>query len=140
MEQGRRAVRHALGLATDTTATALVPFCAYTIPEIASVGLNAAQATELHGSALVGHAHYSEIARAHVNASGQGLIKLIATPDGKRLLGAQVVGEGASELVHVGQMALLGRAEVDVFVEATFNFPTLAEGYRIAALDIIRQR
>jgi NAD(P) transhydrogenase len=140
MEQGRRAVRHALGLPTDKAATAMIPFCAYTIPEIASVGLSSAEAIAQHGGAIVGRAPYSEIARAHVSASGDGLIKLVASPDGRRLVGVQVVGDGASELVHVGQMAMLGGCDVDVLIEATFNFPTLAEGYRIAALDIVRQR
>jgi NAD(P) transhydrogenase len=140
MEQGRRAARHALGLHTDPSAIAMIPFCAYTIPEIASVGLSAAEATAKHGSVIVGRAPYSEIARAHVSASGDGLIKLVASADGRRLLGVQVVGEGASELVHVGQMAMLGSCEIETFIEATFNFPTLAEGYRIAALDVVRQR
>ena len=94
--------------------------------------------TAAHGNVIVGRAQYGEIARAHVSAYGEGLIKLIASPEG-RLLGVQVVGECASELVHVGQMALLAGFDVDVFIEATFNFPTLAEGYRVAALDVIRQ-
>ena len=140
MEQGRRAARHALGLHTDKSAIAMIPFCAYTIPEIASVGLSSAEAIEKNGTAIIGRAPYSEIARVHVSASGDGLIKLVATPDGRRLLGVQVVGEGASELVHVGQMAMIGNCDVDVLIEATFNFPTLAEGYRIAALDVVRQR
>ncbi len=140
MEQGRRAARHALGLPNDKAVVAMIPFCAYTIPEIASVGLSCAEAIEKHGGAIVGRAPYSEIARAHVSASGDGLIKLVATPDGRRLVGVQVVGEGASELVHIGQMAMIGGCDVDVLIEATFNFPTLAEGYRIAALDVIRQR
>jgi len=140
MEQGRRAARHALGLPNDKSAIAMIPFCAYTIPEIASVGLSSTEAITQHGGAIIGRAPYSEIARAHVSASGDGLIKLVASPDGRRLVGVQVVGEGASELVHVGQMAMLGSCEIDVLIEATFNFPTLAEGYRIAALDIVRQR
>jgi NAD(P) transhydrogenase len=140
MEQGRRAARHALGLQTDKSAIAMIPFCAYTIPEIASVGLSSAEAIAQNGAAIIGRAPYSEIARAHVSASGDGLIKLVTSPDGRRLVGVQVVGEGASELVHVGQMAMLGNCEVDTLIEATFNFPTLAEGYRIAALDVVRQR
>jgi NAD(P) transhydrogenase len=139
MEQGRQAARHALGQGI-ARAEGLVPFCAYTIPEIASVGLSEDEAIAKYGSALVGRAPYEEIARAHVAACGTGLIKLVASPDGRRLLGVQIVGEGASELVHVGQMALLASAEIDIFVEATFNFPTLAEGYRIAALDIVNRR
>jgi NAD(P) transhydrogenase len=140
MEQGRRAVRHALGLTADKSAASAIPFCAYTIPEIASVGLTEAEAIAKHGGAVVGRARYAEIARAHVSAYGEGLIKLIASADGRRLLGVQVVGECASELVHVGQMALLAGFDVDIFIEATFNFPTLAEGYRVAALDVVSKR
>lgn len=140
MEQGRRAVRHALGYEENQTACAAIPFCAYTIPEITGVGLSEEEAIQKHGAIVVGRAKYAEIARAHVSAHGEGLIKLIAAPDGRKLLGVQVVGECASEIVHVGQMALLAGFDVDMFVEATFNFPTLAEGYRVAALDVIRQR
>lgn len=140
MEQGRRAVRHALGLAADKSASSAIPFCAYTIPEIASVGLSEAEAITKFGRAVVGRAPYGEVARAHVSAYGEGLIKLVASPDGRKLVGVQVVGECASELVHVGQMALLAGFDVDIFIEATFNFPTLAEGYRVAALDVVRQR
>ena len=140
MEEGRRAVRHALGIASSEAATSAIPFCAYTIPEIASVGLTEAEVTAKYGGCLVGRAPYSEIARAHVSAYGDGLIKLVSGPDGRRVLGVQVVGDGASELVHVGHMAILAKFDVDVFIEATFNFPTLAEGYRVAALDVVRQR
>ncbi len=138
MEQGRRAVRHALGLRTDKSAIAAIPFCAYAIPEIASVGMTEAEAVAKHGGAIVGRAPYREIARAHVSAYGEGLIKLVASTSGQ-LLGVQIVGECASELVHVGQMALIAGLNVDVFIEATLNFPTLAEGYRVAALDVVRQ-
>lgn len=140
MEQGRRAVRHALGLPIDRSATALIPFCAYTVPEIASVGLTEAEAMARDGGVLIGRARYAEIARAHISASGDGLVKLIASRDGRRLLGVQIVGESASELLHVGQMALIGGLDIDSLIETTFNFPTLAEGYRIAALDVVRQR
>jgi NAD(P) transhydrogenase len=139
MEQGRLAARHALGL-PGLPNDGLIPFCAYTIPEIASVGLSEAEAIAKHGGALVGRAPYGEIARAHVAACGTGLFKVVASPDGRRLLGVQIVGEGAAELIHVGQMALLGAADIDTFIQATFNFPTLAEGYRIAALDIAQKR
>lgn len=141
MEQGRRAVRHALGeLNPSGPGGALLPFCAYTIPEIASVGLSESEAIDRHGGAVVGRAPYSELARGHIAALDAGMIKLVADPAGRKLLGVQIVGDGASELVHVGQMALLAGFDVDMFVEATFNFPTLAEGYRVAALDVLKRR
>ena len=139
MEQGRRAVRHALSLPSSAV-EGLLPFCAYTIPEIASVGLTEAEAVERHGSAIVGRASYRDLARARIAGYGEGLVKLVAAPDGRQLLGAQIVGDGGSELIHVAQMAMVGRQEVDVFVETTFNFPTLAEGLRVAALDVVAQR
>lgn len=141
MEQGRRAVRHALGQPLSSAGAAgALPFCAYTIPEIASVGLSEAEAIAKFGGAVVGRAPYGELARAHIAALDDGMIKLVADPSGKKLLGIQIVGDGASELVHVGQMALLAGFEVDLLVEATFNFPTLAEGYRVAALDVVKRR
>jgi NAD(P) transhydrogenase len=139
MDQARRAASHALGH-ESTSRDGPLPFAAYTIPEIASVGLTEAEVVAKHGRAFVGRAPYSELARAHIAATGDGLLKLVVGPDGRRLLGVQAVGEGASELVHIGEMALLSGADVDVFVDATFNYPTLAEGYRVAALDVVNQR
>jgi NAD(P) transhydrogenase len=146
MEQGRRAVRHALAILEvpgDKGASPPIeqlPFCAYTIPEIASIGLSEAEAIAELGGAVVGRARYGELARAHIAALDDGMIKLVADAEGKKIVGVQIVGDGASELVHVGQMAILAGFDVDVLVEATFNFPTLAEGYRVAALDVVRQR
>jgi NAD(P) transhydrogenase len=68
------------------------------------------------------------------------MLKIICTPNGKQILGVMIAGEGATELIHIGQMAMLAEADVDIFVESTFNFPTLAEAYRVAALAIIGQR
>jgi NAD(P) transhydrogenase len=139
MEQGRRAVCHALGLPLGVGPD-MIPIGIYTIPEMSSVGLSEAQAVERHGGAVVGRAPFHELARGQIAAIEDGLLKLVADRDGRRLLGVQIVGEGASELIHVGQMALLHGMEVDGFVENIFNFPTLAEAYRVAALDIARKR
>lgn len=139
MEQGRRAVCHALGL-EQGSAVGQVPVGIYTIPEIATIGLSAAEVEERHGSALVGLGHFSELARGQINGHTEGFIKLVAGPDGRRLLGAEILGEGAGELIHVAQMAIIGGMDVDVFVEHVFNFPTLTEGYRVAALKIVQAR
>ena len=139
MEQGRRAVCHALGLPLSH-GSELIPIGVYTVPEISSVGITEAQAIERHGSAVVGRAPFHELARGQISANQDGLLKLVADPSGQRLLGVQVIGEGAAELVHVGQMALIANQPIDVFVEQIFNFPTLAEAYRVAAFDIAKQR
>jgi NAD(P) transhydrogenase len=139
MEQGRRAMCNALGLAPGQGADQ-IPAGIYTIPEMSTIGLTEAEATKKYGGALVGRAKFDELARGQISAIEDGLLKLVADPGGQRVLGVQIVGEGACELIHVGQMALLADAEVDTFVENIFNFPTLAEAYRVAALDISKQR
>jgi len=80
------------------------------------------------------------VARGQIAGITDGLLKLVADPQGQRLLGVQIIGEGATELIHVGQMGLLVHCDIDTFVEHIFNFPTLAEGYRVAALHIAQQR
>jgi NAD(P) transhydrogenase len=139
MEQGRRAACHALGLPLNGRGE-LVPVGVYTVPELACVGLDEEAARTRHGGAIVGRAKFEELARGRIAGVEGGLLKLVADPAGERLLGVHVVGEGATELVHVGQMAILGGLSVDAFVDHAFNFPTLAEAYRVAALDVINQR
>jgi NAD(P) transhydrogenase len=139
MEQGRRAMCHALGRDPGDAAAAL-PIGVYTIPEMASVGLDEARVRAGAGAALVGRARFSEIARGHVANSPEGFLKLVADAESLRVLGVQIIGESATELVHVGQMALIIGAPVEIFVENVFNFPTFAEAYRVAALDVLGQR
>lgn len=139
MEQGRRAVCHALGI-TPGAGSDVIPTGIYTIPEMSQIGLTDAEATRKYGGCLVGRARFEELARGQISAIEDGMLKLVADPGGKRVLGVQIIGEGACELIHVGQMALLQGGEVDTFVENIFNFPTLAEAYRVAALDIAKQR
>ena len=139
MEQGRRAMCDALGL-DPGQASELIPTGVYSIPEMGSVGLTEARAREIHGDAMVGRASFSEIARGHIAAIEDGFLKLVADPKGERILGAHVVGEGAAELVSIGQVAIQSGWHVDQLIETIFNFPTLAEAYRVAALDIAEQR
>ncbi len=139
MEQGRLVVRHALGLSHGAPPHT-IPAGIYTIPEISSVGLGEAQARAEHGAVKVAVARVAEVARGQIDGNTDGMLKLIADADGRRLLGVQIVGEGATELIHLGQMALVQQLDIDVFVENIFNFPTLAESYRIAALAVIAQR
>ncbi len=139
MEQGRRAVCHAFGL-DPGHAPEHIPMGIYTIPEMSSVGLNEQEAVDRFGGALVGRAHFQEIARGQISGMTNGMLKMVADSKGEKLLGVHIVGEGATELIHLGQMGLLHHIEIDHFVENIFNFPTLAEAYRVAALDIAKQR
>jgi NAD(P) transhydrogenase len=135
MDQGRRAVCHAfgveVGIAREATPTGI-----YTIPELASVGLTEADVKERFGAAQVGRARFAEVARGQISAAEDGLLKLVAHPETGMILGAHAAGETAADLVHIGQMAILGKMTFHTFIDAIFNFPTYAESYRIAALDI----
>ncbi|MCP5160334.1 MAG: Si-specific NAD(P)(+) transhydrogenase [Hahellaceae bacterium] len=139
MEQGRRAACNAVGLETGAMPDT-IPVGIYGIPELSSVGISEQEAIKQNGSAMVGKAPFGEIARGLISGNEDGMLKLVCDPEGQKLLGVQIVGEGATELIHIGQMALLTRADVDIFVESIFNFPTLAEAYRVAALAVIGQR
>ena len=139
MEQGRRASCHILNIEQGASAE-FIPAGIYTIPEMSTIGLTESQATEKFGGALVGKADFSEVTRGHINRIQNGLLKLVTAPDGRKLLGVQIVGEGATELIHIGQMGLLASNDIDIFIETIFNFPTLAEAYRVAALQIKFQR
>ncbi len=138
MEQGRRAVCHALGLPQGANST-FTPIGIYTIPEISSVGLTEEEAIEKFGSCTVGRANYSEVARGKISELGNGIVKLVADAKGDKLLGAHILGEGACNLIHIAQVALISGWTVDAFIENIFNFPTLAESYRIAALDLVNR-
>jgi NAD(P) transhydrogenase len=138
MEQGRRAMRAALNLPLGA-GSEVIPTGIYTIPEISSVGLSEAQAIAKFGSCHVGRANFAELARGQIASCPDGLLKLIAEPDTLKILGAQIIGEGATELIHLAQMAVMTNFDVPMFVEKIFNFPTLAEAYRVAALDILEK-
>lgn len=139
MEQGRRATCNALGIEIGTMSQ-LIPAGIYSIPELSSVGLTEKQAIEKHGHILVGTAQFSEVARGQISGNTEGMLKIVTDEEGKKILGIMLAGEGSTEVVHIGHMAMLCDADVDIFVESTFNFPTLAEAYRIAALEILAQR
>lgn len=139
MEQGRRASCNALGIEVGPMSQ-MIPSGIYGIPELSAVGLTEQQARKKHGNVLVGRANFEEISRGQINGIKDGMLKLICDPSGEKILGVQIVGEGATELIHIGQMAMISNANVDIFVESIFNFPTLAEAYRVAALAVIGQR
>lgn len=138
MEQGRRAVCHALGLDPGPRFE-MVPIGIYSVPEIACIGLTEAQVRERYGGVLVGRADLREVARAHIAGHQSGMLKLLTAPDGGRILGVHIVCEGATDLVHVGELAMINGNDVSVFLENILNFPTLGEAYRIAALNLRNQ-
>jgi NAD(P) transhydrogenase len=138
MEQGRRAMCAALELSCSGPAN-LIPTGIYTIPEIASVGLSEAEALARHGRCRIGRARFAELARGQIAGSADGLLKLVVEADSLRILGAQILGEGATELIHLAQLALDTGLAASHFIEKIFNFPTLAEAYRVAALDLLEQ-
>jgi len=139
MEQGRRASCNALGIEVGPMSK-MIPSGIYGIPELSAVGMTEQQASKEYGEVMIGRAHFEEISRGQINGIRDGMLKIICDEKGEKILGVQIVGEGATELIHIGQMAMLSGANIDIFVESIFNFPTLAEAYRVAALAIIGQR
>ncbi|HXA98888.1 MAG TPA: hypothetical protein VNW05_00055, partial [Steroidobacteraceae bacterium] len=111
-----------------------------TIPEIACVGLTQSEAAAKKIDLIVGRAEFAEVARAHIVGEPTGFLTLLCERGTARVLGVQVLGEGATELVHLGQAAIATGATADFFIEQIFNFPTMSEAYRIAAFDILKQR
>ncbi len=137
MEQGRRAACDILGLDPGRQG-GWIPTGIYAVPELASVGASEAVAREAHTEVVVGYAHFKEIARGHIAHSQEGMLKLVVSGD-RLIRGVHIVGEQATELIHIGQMGLIQGATVDTFVENVFNFPTYAESYRVAALSAAAQ-
>jgi NAD(P) transhydrogenase len=138
-DQGRRAALAAFGL-PPPAAHSLVPTGVYTIPEIACVGLSQTDAAAKKIDVIIGRADFGEVARAHIAGEAAGFLALICERSSARVLGVQALGEGATELVHLGQSAIAAGATADFFIEQIFNFPTMTEAYRIAAFDVMKQR
>jgi NAD(P) transhydrogenase len=134
MEQGRLAVCHAFGVRA-TSAPEHFPYGIYAVPEIAMVGKTEEELTEAAVPYEIGKARYKEIARGQIVGDVTGLLKLLFHSDTRELLGVHIIGEGASELIHIGQAVLSFGGRVDYFVETVFNYPTLAECYKVAAFD-----
>jgi NAD(P) transhydrogenase len=134
MEQGRLATCHAFGVAC-TSVPGLFPYGIYTIPEISTVGRTEQELTEEGVPYEVGKAAYREIARGQIIGDQSGLLKLLFHMETRKLLGVHIIGEGASELIHIGQAVLSFGGTVDYFVNTVFNYPTLAECYKTAAFD-----
>jgi NAD(P) transhydrogenase len=134
MEQGRLAVCHMFDLDSASFPN-LFPYGIYTIPEISMVGRNEEELTRDGVQYEVGKARYREIARGQIIGDTTGLLKLLFHGETRQLLGVHIIGEGASELVHIGQAVLAFGGKIDYFVDTVFNYPTLAECYKSAAFE-----
>ena len=134
MEQGRIAARVAVG-AIAKEPPKYFPYGIYAVPEISTCGLTEEEVKERHIAYECGIARFRETSRGHIMGLDTGLLKMIFSLKTRRLLGVHIVGEGATELVHIGQAVLNLKGTVEYFVENTFNYPTLAEAYKIAGLD-----
>ena len=133
-EQGRIAACDACGVAAGGIG-GLLPFGIYSIPEISYIGKTEAELTHASVPYEVGLAHYRDLARGQIMGDTLGMVKLLVSPDDRRILGVHALGAGATELVHIGQAVMGLGGTVDYLVNAVFNYPTLAEAYRVAALD-----
>jgi NAD(P) transhydrogenase len=137
MEQGRVAVCRAFGFAYKQEVGDVLPYGIYTIPEVSCVGLSEGEAKEQGIEHAVGRARFRDNARGQIQGDLDGMVKLVVRADDRTLLGVHVVGERASELVHIGQAVMLAGGTLDVFIDMVFNFPTLSEAYKYAAYDAL---
>jgi len=133
-EQGRLSACHAFGAPMDSMPE-LFPYGIYAIPEISMVGKGEEELTEEGVHYEVGKAEYCEIARGTIMGDSSGMLKLIFDAESRKLLGVCIIGEGASELIHIGQAVLAMGGTIDYFINTVFNYPTLAECYKTAAFD-----
>ncbi len=135
MEQARVAMVHAFDLKYKTAMARHLPYGIYTIPEISTVGETEETCREKQMRCEVGRAYYEKNPRGQIIGDSDGLIKLIFDPETLRLLGVHIVGENASEMLHVGLMVMQYEGTINAFIETVFNFPTLGDGYKYAAYD-----
>lgn len=134
MEQGRLAARHAFG-AHHSLFPALYPIGIYTIPEISSCGYNEDELREMGFRYEVGRAYYYELGRSHIVGNNTGMFKILFHSETLEILGVHIIGRSATEVIHIGQLAMSFNAKIDYFIDQVFNYPTYAEGYRVAALN-----
>ena len=134
MEQGRLAACHAFGASVAGVAQ-LFPYGIYTIPEISVVGANEEELTAAGVPYEVGKAFYKEISRGQIIGDNTGMLKIMFHIETREVLGVSILGEGASDLIHIGQAVMAHSGTIDYFVDTVFNYPTLAECYKTAAFD-----
>ncbi len=135
MEQARVAMVHAFNLKYKTHVAPILPYAIYTIPEVATVGMNEDDCHKKGVPFAVGRAFYRDNARGEIIGDLKGLIKLVFDPESLNLLGVHIVGESASEMLHIGMMVMQFGGTINAFIDCVFNFPTLSEAYKYAAYD-----
>ena len=135
MEQGRIAAARAFGDDGVVSNPSFYPYGIYTIPEISFIGKTEEQLTEEDVPYEVGVAYYREIARGQIRGDTTGRLKLIFHRENHSILGVHIIGEGASELLHIGQAVMALGGKLEYFVDTVFNYPTLAEAYKVAAFN-----
>ena len=135
MEQGRIAAARAFDDQAATSNPGFYPYGIYTIPEISFIGKTEEQLTDEDVPYEVGMAYYREVARGQIKGDTTGRLKLIFHRDTRKVLGVHIIGEDAAELVHIGQAVMKLDGTVDYFIETVFNYPTLAECYKVAAFN-----
>ncbi|MFI6594796.1 Si-specific NAD(P)(+) transhydrogenase [Nonomuraea sp. NPDC050536] len=138
MEQGRIAAHHACGEPLHQIHP-LQPIGIYTIPEISFIGRTEDELTKAQVPFEVGISRYRELARGQIIGDTYGMLKLLVSPEDRSLLGVHVFGTGATELLHIGQAVMGCGGTIDYLVDAVFNYPTLAESYKVAALDAMNK-
>ncbi|HEU5457251.1 MAG TPA: Si-specific NAD(P)(+) transhydrogenase [Terracidiphilus sp.] len=135
MEQGRIASARAFDDHATSSNPSFYPYGIYTIPEISFIGKTEEQLTDEDVPYEVGMAYYRETARGQIRGDTTGRLKLVFHRDTRKILGVHIIGEGASELVHIGQAVMILGGTVDYFIDTVFNYPTLAECYKVAAFN-----
>ena len=134
MEQGRLAACHAFGVETRSIPE-LFPYGIYTVPGMSMVGKTEEQLTDEDVPYEVGVAYYREIARGQIRGDTTGRLKIIFHRETREILGVHIIGEGASEILHIGQAVMILKGTIDYFINTVFNYPTLAECYKAAAFN-----
>jgi NAD(P) transhydrogenase len=135
MEQGRVAVCHAFGFQYKQRVASMLPMGIYTIPEISVIGETEESCREKKIDYCVGRAFYANNVRGHITGDTAGMLKLIFARSDKKLLGVSIIGESATELIHIGMFVLDNQRKIDEFIDGVFNYPTLSETYKYAAYD-----
>jgi NAD(P) transhydrogenase len=134
-EQGRVAMVHAFGKDHEERLSPVLPFAVYAIPEVSMVGQTEDECKTKNVPYAVGRGYYEDNARGQIIGDMSGMIKLIFSPADKKVLGVHIIGEQAAELIHIGSHVMMANGDIDEFVHAVYNYPTLSDLYKAAALD-----